>query len=111
MQSSTKSMKQSNLANWVNGSSQTHLKQLDIKNSNQNLVGQKRLKCEAGPGNEQVQTTDDTAGKQPLENDSTANLKQLDYTDGGHQNVNKRQNTSDLNSQHQNNHHISEFTL
>ena len=98
---SMKSLKQSNLAGWVNSSSQATSKQLATGSTAQNLVGQKRLKCEG------QDSRDDKAESSRILNNlhgSTANLK-----DHGHHQQSKRQNTDDFSPTRERK--ISEFKL
>lgn len=96
-----KSLKQSNLAGWVNSSSQATSKQLATGSTAQNLVGQKRLKCEGQDARDEKQES-----SRILNNlhGSTANLK-----DHEHHQQSKRQNTDDFSPSREGK--ISEFKL
>ena len=98
---SLKSLKQSNIADWVNGSSQATSKQLATGSTAQNLVGQKRLKCEGQDGRDEK-----SESSRILNNlhGSTANLKDHD-----HHHESKRQNTNDFSPSRERK--ISEFRL
>lgn len=98
---SLKSLKQSNLAGWVNASSQATSKQLATGSSAQNLVGQKRLKCEGQDARDEKPES-----SRILNNlhGSTANLKDHEL----HQ-QSKRQNTDDFSPARERK--ISEFKL
>lgn len=98
---SLKSLKQSNIADWVNGSSQATSKQLATGSTAQNLVGQKRLKCEGQDARDEK-----SESSRILNNlhGSTANLKDHD-----HHQQSKRQNTDDFSPSRERK--ISEFRL
>lgn len=98
---SVKSLKQSNLAGWVNNSSQATSKQLATGSTAQNLVGQKRLKCEGQDGRDEKPES-----SRILDNlhGSTANLKDHELHPQS-----KRQNTDDFSPSRER--QISEFKL